>query len=54
MSAFRTVFYHHYLCMTIPLVVERSHIWMNRFRRILMRWEKKSQHYLAFFHLAVR
>jgi putative transposase len=24
-------------------VVERSHSWMNRFRRLLVRWEKKSQ-----------
>ena len=22
-------------------VVERTHAWMNRFRRVLMRWEKK-------------
>jgi putative transposase len=29
-------------------VVERSHSWMNRFRRILVRWEKKPEHYLAF------
>ena len=33
-------------------VVERSHSWMNRFRRILGRWEKKPQHYLAFLHFA--
>lgn len=33
-------------------VVERSHSWMNRFRRILVRWEKKSAHYLAFLHFA--
>ncbi len=33
-------------------VVERSHSWMNRFRRILVRWEKKSEHYLAFLHFA--
>jgi putative transposase len=33
-------------------VVERSHSWMNRFRRILARWEKKSAHYLAFLHFA--
>lgn len=31
-------------------VVERTHSWMNRFRRILIRWEKKSQNYLAFLH----
>ncbi len=33
-------------------VVERSHSWMNRFRRILVRWEKKAAHYLAFLHFA--
>jgi len=33
-------------------VVERTHSWMNRFRRILIRWEKKSQNYLAFPHFA--
>jgi transposase len=32
-------------------VVERTHSWMNRFRRILTRWEKKLQNYLAFLHL---
>jgi putative transposase len=33
-------------------VVERSHSWMNRFRRILVRWEKKPEHYIAFLHFA--
>lgn len=33
-------------------VVERTHSWMNRFRRILVRWEKKGEHYLAFLHFA--
>jgi len=28
-------------------VVERTHSWMNRFRRILTRWEKKPENYLA-------
>jgi transposase len=32
-------------------VVERTHSWMNRFRRILVRWEKKAEHYLAMLHL---
>jgi transposase len=32
-------------------VVERTHSWMNRFRRILVRWEKKAQNYLAMIHL---
>ncbi len=33
-------------------VVERSHSWLNRFRRLLIRWEKKPEHYLAFLHFA--
>lgn len=33
-------------------VVERSHSWMNRFRRLLIRWEKKPENYLAFLHLS--
>lgn len=33
-------------------VVERTHSWMNRFRRILIRWEKKAEHYVAFLHFA--
>jgi transposase len=33
-------------------VVERTHSWMNRFRRLLIRWEKKPQHYVALLHLA--
>jgi putative transposase len=33
-------------------VVERTHSWMNRFRRILIRWEKKPETYLAMLHLA--
>ena len=33
-------------------VVERTHAWHNRFRRLLIRWEKKSTHYEAFIHLA--
>lgn len=33
-------------------VVERSHSWLNRFRRLLVRWEKKPEHYLAFLHVA--
>jgi len=32
-------------------VVERTHSWMNRFRRILTRWEKKVENYLALLHL---
>ena len=33
-------------------VVERSHSWMNRFRRILVRWDKKPENYLGFLHFA--
>ena len=33
-------------------VVERSHSWLNRFRRILVRWDKKPEHYIAFLHFA--
>ena len=31
-------------------VVERTHSWMNRFRRLLIRWEKKARNYLGFLH----
>ena len=31
-------------------VVERTHSWMNRFRRILIRWEKQPENYLALLH----
>ena len=33
-------------------VVERTHSWMNRFRRVLIRWDKKVCNYLAFLHMA--
>jgi transposase len=33
-------------------VVERTHSWLNRFRRILVRWEKKAENYVAFLHFA--
>jgi transposase len=33
-------------------VGERTHSWMNRFRRVLVRWDKKVCNYLAFLHLA--
>jgi transposase len=32
-------------------VVERIHSWLNRYRRILVRWEKKAANYLALLHL---
>ncbi len=34
-------------------VSERTHSWMNRFRRILIRWEKKAQNYIAMLHLTL-
>jgi putative transposase len=33
-------------------VVERTHSWMNRFRRVLIRWDKHVDTYLAFLHFA--
>ena len=34
-------------------VVERSHSWMNRFRGILIRWNKKAVNYIAMLHFAL-
>jgi putative transposase len=33
-------------------VVERTHSWRNRFRRVLIRWDKKVRNYLGLLHLA--
>jgi putative transposase len=33
-------------------VVERTHSWLNRSRRLLVRWEKKAENYRAMLHLA--
>jgi transposase len=33
-------------------VVERTHSWMNRFRHILIRWDKHADNYIAFLHFA--
>ena len=33
-------------------VVERTHAWHNKFRRLLVRWERKVEHYEAMIHLA--
>jgi putative transposase len=33
-------------------VVERTHSWMNRFRAILVRWQKRADTYMAMLHLA--
>jgi putative transposase len=34
-------------------VVERTHSWMNRFRRVLIRWEKKPENYIGLLHLTL-
>ena len=39
-------------CKARRWVVERTHSWMNRFRRVLIRWDKKACNYLGFLHLA--
>lgn len=33
-------------------IVEVAHSWLNRFRKILVRFEKKAKNYLALLHLA--
>ena len=33
-------------------VVERTHSWMNRYRGILIRWNKKAKNYIALLHMA--
>ena len=33
-------------------VVERTHSWRHRFRRVLIRWDKNVHNYLGFLHLA--
>jgi len=33
-------------------VVERSASWLNRFRKLLIRWEKKAENYLGLVQLA--
>ena len=33
-------------------VVERTHSWLNLFRRILVRWDKSPENYIAFLHFA--
>ena len=39
-------------CKARRWVVERTHSWMNRFRRVLIRWDKSVDSYLAFLHFA--
>jgi transposase len=43
---------HGFVLLPRRWVVERAHSWMNRFRRLLVRWDKKPQNYLAFLHFA--
>jgi putative transposase len=49
---------HRVNCKRIPRyrarhwIVERTHSWMNRFRRLLIRWEKKVENYGAMLHFA--
>ena len=33
-------------------VVERTHSWLNRYRGILIRWNKKPENYIALLHFA--
>jgi len=33
-------------------VVERTHSWVNRFRALLIRWNKKAENYVAMLHFA--
>ena len=33
-------------------LVERAHVWLNRFRGVLIRWLKKPQNDRAFVHFA--
>ncbi len=32
--------------------MERTHSWLNRFRRILVRWDKSPENYIAFLKFA--
>ncbi|RKH41316.1 hypothetical protein D7Y23_33280 [Corallococcus sp. AB050B] len=34
-------------------VVERTHSWISRFRRLLVRWEKREDTYVAMLHFAL-
>ena len=33
-------------------VAERTHSWLNRYRAVLIRWEKKAANHIALLHLA--
>ena len=43
---------HEAGCKARWWVVERTHSWMHRFRRVRIRWDKKVCNYLGFLHLA--
>ena len=49
---------HRANCKRIPRyrarhwIVEITHSWMNRFRRLLIRWEKRLENYIAMLHFA--
>lgn len=49
---------HERLALSLPgyrahrWVVEAAHSWLNRFRRLLVRWEKKAANYIGMLHLA--
>jgi len=34
-------------------VAERTHSWMNRYRRVLIRWEKRPENYVGILHLTL-
>ena len=39
-------------CKARRWVVERTHRWMHRFRRVLIRWDKQVCNSLGFLHMA--
>jgi putative transposase len=36
----------------VERTLERTHSWLNRLRRLLVRWEKREDTYLAMLHFA--
>src|SRR5215217_7520370 len=45
---------HHRGAKARRWVVEQTHSWLNRSRRLLVRWEKRVENYLAFVHPCLR
>ena len=37
---------------TFDSISERTHSWHNKFRRLIVRWERKAAHYAAMVQLA--